>query len=154
MGKRGPRPTPTKLLKARGSWRAKKRKDDAAIESGAPAKPAWLEAEESQWEQLVAELLPIGVITALDQTALALLCAALLDYLKARKTVEEEGITVISEKGAVYQHPAVGIANRAWERVMRACREFGLTPASRAGLKIEPAKKVDDGKARFFKTVG
>lgn len=155
MGKRGPRPTPTPILKARGSWRAKKRAGETPAAPGAPTAPAWLEDEAREtWERLVDELLPLGVVTALDQTALAILCQAVLDYVGARKIVREEGITLVSVKGAIYQHPVVGIANRAWERVLRACKEFGLTPAARAGLKIEKPETKDDGKARFFKTVG
>jgi phage terminase small subunit len=45
MGKRGPQPTPTKILQLRGSWRAKKRPANVSQTPLKSHAPAWLDAE-------------------------------------------------------------------------------------------------------------
>ena len=59
MGKRGPRPTPTAVLRARGSRRADRNPDRLEPEPppGPPECPAWLNADAKVvWDQMVALL--------------------------------------------------------------------------------------------------
>lgn len=145
MGERGPKRRPTELLKGQGSWRGKARdKVEPKPTKGIPRRPTWLRPEAAKyWPELAKVLSEMGVLTLADKTGLALLCEPLADYLMARDVVEaaaeKEGVMFISttEKGNVIQHPAVGVMNKAWERVVKMLREFGLTPASRAGLQVE-----------------
>jgi phage terminase small subunit len=136
MGKRGPQPTPTKILAARGSWRAKVRHDDLELPAGTPRKPAWLKGEAAkEWKRVTAELSKAGVLADIDQTALAQYCAYWAMWL------EEYSATV----------PNPQLMKDYYTACTKLAREFGLTPSSRVGLKAEKPQKADDSKERFFK---
>ena len=160
MGKRGPKPTPTKILKLRGAQHLERRKDEPEPQNGAPVVPKWLsdyqdlgEVARNEWRRLVKLLGGVGVITAWDRTVLAGHCQALQDYLEAREVVSREGMTVTTDKGNTLQHPAVGVMTRAWERVMKTGACLGLSPADRARLNVgKPDAAPADPKQRFFKT--
>lgn len=71
--------------------------------------------------------------------------------------MERQGTTVATENGAVYQHPAVGMRNKAWDQIKSLCKEFYLTPAARVGAKVDGAGKKKkpekvEGKERFFES--
>ena len=76
------------------------------------------------------------VLTAADGDAIAMLCVAFEEWKSADIIVRDEGEICHSEKGGVYQHPAVGIRTNAWKKIVRMLREFGLTPSARAGMKM------------------
>ena len=64
--------------------------------------------------------------------------------LEAGEIVEaaaRDGVKFIAttDKGNVIQHPAVGVRNKAWERVVKLARQFGMTPSARAGMAIANA---------------
>lgn len=151
MGKRGPKPTPTKVLKLRGSNRVNRRKGEPEPPEAVPELPAWAAGCAAEvWAELLAELGAVGVTTSADGTTTAMLAEALGQYLEARREYEQDGPTVTAESGALYQHPAVGRANKAFERFVKLARDFGLTPASRVGLKaVADGKVSDDGRVKF-----
>jgi P27 family predicted phage terminase small subunit len=122
--------------------------------------PAWLdERSRKYWHQISPLLEAAGVLTVLDQIALALLCKAITDYLLACEIVEaaagevkedEQGkqipamrFVTITAQGNLIQHPGVGVMNRAWERVVKLLREFGMTPSARASIHVEGAEPED-----------
>lgn len=82
--------------------------------------------------------------TRVDRLALGMLCDALALYVKASKEIEKDGITV--EERA---NPAGLVQQRAWQRFVRLVKEFGLSPASRAGLSVEEVESGRDAE-RFF----
>ena len=61
-----------------------------------------------------------------DMMAFSMMVRALGDYTAALDIVDREGYTCTSEAGAKYQHPCVGIANKAREAYLKIAREFGL----------------------------
>lgn len=67
----------------------------------------------------------------LDWVALAMLCTSYKDFLDAMEIVEAEGRICTAKTGAKYQHPAVGMMNKARESYMAGCKHFGLSPFSR-----------------------
>ena len=74
MGRRGPPPTPTPILKLRGSWRGNLNRDEPQPEAVAPEKPSWLDRYAAEaWDQLVPILERMRVLTEADGKALTLL---------------------------------------------------------------------------------
>lgn len=142
MGRRGPQPTPTAVLKGRGSWRGETRKDEPEVEVSAPDCPAWVTGPAREhWDELASMLAGMGVMADVHQTALGLLVDALGRYVGLKKVVEKVGETAESSKGGLVVHPAVGEMGRAWDRVLKVCREFGMTPASLSVVKVIGVKK-------------
>lgn len=108
---------------------------------GAPEPPAWLGDKEKEafgmFAQQVAQMK--GVLTLQDQTALAMLAndwVALQRYSKAL------------EAGATYEHkelrkplPEAALYNETAGRLAQMLKQFGLTPASRSKLQVQPQKE-------------
>lgn len=150
MGRRGPPPTPTKVLEARGSWRAKARAGEVAPDPVIPRCPPWVDRDGRRlWREITRSLAEVGLVTKLDRVPMALLVDALTQYLRAKELISTDGaldgkkITHKTGTGSVIQHPAVGIMNKAWERVLKVSLQFGMTPAARAGLKGKEADQSD-----------
>jgi P27 family predicted phage terminase small subunit len=154
MGKRGPQPTPKRILELRGSWRAKERGDNPQPTPGAPPCPTWLDKEaRKEWQRLVPELERMGLLTVVDGAALTCLCTAWAEYIWATKTLEAEGRVVtcggkVVEKpdgtfevlGAqLVPHPAVAMQRSAWKAVKDFAALFGLNPSARTGLHVPTA---------------
>jgi len=150
MGKRGPKPTPTAVLKMRGSWLVNNRSGEPAA-SGVPNPPDWLTGESlAKWNELVPKLVGMGTIGDVDGDVVAAYCEAWGEFVKAKKYIDEHGEIAVTDKGSVYQHPMVGIKNKAVERMGRLGAQFGWSASARTGLKIEAETKKDNGKSRFF----
>jgi phage terminase small subunit len=93
MGTRGPKRTPTKILKMRGSWRANAREGEPIPASKAPPCPRWLteKAERSVWRTLVARLMALGIIGEIDQFALGRYVRLFIQWRKMDDFVKEYG---------------------------------------------------------------
>lgn len=148
MGRRGPKRTPTIILRNRGSWLAGQRRD-ADFPRGAPEPPDWLAGEaRAAWDRLVPMLMERGVLTRADASALACLSIAWGRLAEAEAVIAREGLTVTTITGGVKQHPAVQISAAAWGQVVRGCALFGLDPADRSSVTgAGPPLRDDDALA-------
>lgn len=150
----GRRPLPTAVKKLRGNP-GKRPLDDReprpAKAERTPGAPRWLTEEARQtWRQLTPGLHRTGLLSEVDTMSLGMLCEAYALFIKARQVVADEGILAISINGSVYQHPAIGLMNRARADVYQWGREFGMMPAARSGIVLNPAGEPDDELAEWF----
>lgn len=129
MGRRGTKPTPTAILKLRGSWRAETRDGEPQPEITLPDPPAWLpDKAREHWQDLGQQLVGVGVMSNVHATALATLCQSLADYI--------ETIPM-----------GVGDARfKAFDRLMKALCQFGMTPSSITAVR---ANTQTDKKTTF-----
>lgn len=146
MGKRGPKPKPTALRVFEGDPGnlLGKRKGETQPPSPPepPAPPEWLgDVGRAIWAQVAPTLHRIGCLTESDQKILSLYCEAWEEFFGARKEIEEFGATAYTDKGTCYQHPAVGRKNKAIQRIRQIGGDFGMSPAARVGLNIQPPKQ-------------
>lgn len=150
MGKRGPPKTPTVILKNRGSWRAKTRGGEPDFGTVKTLRrPSWLRKDAAKhWKEIVPHLEAIpGLLSKVDRLAIGMLCDSLAIYIKASKDIEKNGIVIDGRT-----NPATTVQQKAWMRFARLIREFGLSPASRAGLDVKTEEKSDADVSRFFKS--
>ena len=160
MGKRGPRPTPTKELEARGSWRAKTRPDEPDLQplTEVPCCPMWIRRDGRElWKKLAPVLVAGKVLTAADLAGLEAMCSSYGDWRETERLKQKEGRLATGEKGGVYTHPAVNQASEACKRFMKAAADFGATPAARTRIAVDKSPGKDTanaGKERFFKRHG
>jgi len=149
MAKRGPKPTPTKILRLRGSRLADNRHDENMGEYVRPEMPEYLTGlAKTEWERIVPKLENMGLLAEVDQTMLALYCTVFAEWREADSLVESP--VIMTTNGNKIQHPAQSIRTNAWERLKKVCAEFGMSPAARTGLAILPKVKKEDDKGRFF----
>lgn len=148
MGKRGPKPKPTALRVFEGDPGRLLGKRAGEMQAAAPVvlpdPPDWLgEIGKQVWAKVAPVLYRIGCLTENDLNALALYCEAWEEFFDARKEIETCGPTAYTDKGTCYQHPAVGRKNKAIQRIRQFGGDFGMSPAARVGLHIQPAKQVN-----------
>lgn len=98
----------------------------------------------ARWEYTLKQLSEVpGMLSLVDRDLLEQYCLAWQDYYDARETVNREGMTCYSEKGAAYQHPMLGVMNTKTRIIMDIGKKFCLTPCDRVGKQFG-AKKDDD----------
>lgn len=153
MGTRGPQPTPTNVLKLRGSWLVNGRNGEPTPQLGVPDCPDWVsEKARPYWQQIAEQLSGMGVLALSDQLPMGLLCDALAMYVAAKQEVADDGLSQMGSRGGKVLNPAVRAMNTAWEQVLKASRELGLSPAARTRLRsVAEEGGTDNGAAKFFR---
>lgn len=139
VGVRGRTPLPDALKEAQGTLKKSRVNHAQArfdVPKDSPKPPTTLNLYGKRlWKEMLPKLIETGLYTEGDHQAFELLCMAYGDLIQARKDLKESGTIVVTEKGTVYQHPNVGIANQAWNRCKLMLGQFGLTPAERTRVK-------------------
>lgn len=155
MGRSGPAPTPTNILKLRGSWRGELNRNEPRPKAARPKCPKWIDSYAKQaWRQLVPQLESLGVLTLLDKHALVVLCQTWARWKKAEEFIQQHGETypVRDDKGDVRymkRFPEVATAEACARTLNRYFAEFGLTPSARSRITVtEPSSS--DPKSRFL----
>jgi P27 family predicted phage terminase small subunit len=155
MGARGPKPKPSHIKLMEGTYRKDRvPKNEPRPKARAPSCPAWLSAEgKAEWKRQVGELSELGLLSTLDRGALTVVCEAWSDFMEASKLVDKHGRISVTDNGNVIQHPAVGMKNKAAQLYLKACSEFGMTPAARTRVEAAAPEKEEPGdEERFFGT--
>jgi P27 family predicted phage terminase small subunit len=140
MGKRGPRPTPTAILRLRGSRRAELRGEEIEPNMTEPVCPDWLdEPAKACWGQLIPDLQEMGVLAHIDGNALARYCAIWVHWVAAQKFIQQNGPTYVAREidgvtRLVKPWPQVAQMSCWNEQLRRLESEFGMSPAARAGV--------------------
>jgi P27 family predicted phage terminase small subunit len=163
MGSRGPKPTPTKVLKLRGSWLATTRHGEPQPTVELPPCPAWLDPlSKSLFRTLAKQLVELGILTRIDRQALARYCVLSIRWRKMEQFIQSHGevCAIYSEPDEDGQrvllkidlYPQVRLASTLATELLRIENHFGLTPSARTALQVEKAPHADhDQKAKFFR---
>ncbi len=150
MGRRGPAPTPSRILELRGSWRAGKRGNEPRPPVEAPSCPTWLSREaRAEWKRIVPALSGMGILAKADRACLTAHCVAWARLVMAARQIEAEGLTYKSDSGQIKKHPLAAIAHEAAAEVRAFAAEFGLSPAGRARIHVT-APEPEDALTRFL----
>ena len=113
--------------------------------------PENLEPEARQYMQNVLQMLEDnGIIEDVDDAALQMLAYNYSTFIKASKIVEEQGLTVTSDRGNIAEHPAVKIGRDAQSQALKVMAEFGLTAKARCKLPKLNASDADDSPLETF----
>ena len=143
MGKRGPAPKPSKVLKLLGSGSIGTRTELPATGKKPPC-PTWLSREaKAEWKRITPKLEELGIIDEVDRAALACYCETWNQFFKAIKTLRKEGETFTTPAGYIQQHPSVAILNAARAALIKYASQFGLTPSGRVGLMQKETENLD-----------
>lgn len=146
MGRRGPKPDPAAKKKARGNPGKRPLKPEPNFGGSVGDPPDHLdEVARAKWHELVeiAKATP-GLLQRSDRDHLALYCETWSDYLAACREVEAFGYTVMTESGSVYQHPSVGIRNKARATLRQLGADMGLNPSARSNVQVAGDVQQDD----------
>jgi P27 family predicted phage terminase small subunit len=133
------------VLRLRGSWRADTREGEPIPEPGVPPCPDWLDEDARVvWNEVAPQLDRMGVLGHIDQRTLGRYCDTWGHWYRARDFIKRHGDTypLKDESGRtkyLQQFPQVAIANKLATQLTRLEQEFGMTPASRTRIQVNPA---------------
>ena len=123
-----------------------------------PVPPAHLDAYAlDEWNRITPELDAIGMLTAIDGTALAGYCVCVSRWRQAEEAIQRmkkrdaltSALMIKTTNGNAIQNPLIGVANRAMLMAIRFAGEFGMSPAARARLSdILPDNDGNTGKGK------
>lgn len=147
----GRKPTPTTILKLRGSRWAKGRDQEPQPAMKRPLCPAWLSTEaKAVWRRVVPVLHGLGLASTIDGLPLTRYC-----QLYGRwQQIEIWLATHVGEKGYAQSSFA---ANSLQKELAQIEQNFGMSPQARAGLGIALGKAHGQAQAaeqddrRFFR---
>lgn len=83
------------------------------------------------------------ILTSLDKSAMELLVNTFDLYIKSKERVHKEGLTIISPRGELKNHPCVKTMMDAQVQLDKLMDKFGLNPKAR--------KEIHKPKEREFK---
>jgi P27 family predicted phage terminase small subunit len=138
MGKRGPAPKPTALRILHGD-------DKGRINTNEPrpldipiTKPTWLsEYAEEEWDRLAPHFVAMGTFKATDETALAFYCEAVARGRKLIEVVSRTPPLIKGREDTLVKNPSYSQVAVVEHSIRLLAREFGLTPAARAGIRVD-----------------
>ena len=153
---RGPLPTPSSILRMRGSWRGR-RKGEPQPKAGVPTRPRWLsDPAKALWSKVMSILGPVpGLLTEVDVFALGRYCEAFADWLRCLEQVRRLGEGVVKPEGKsfkVIRFPHASYRLKYEALLDRLEGKFGMSPADRARIRLdtEGTPRAGDDRERFF----
>lgn len=108
------------------------------IAPGIPPCPEHLgELARAEWDRITPDLLTAQLINPLYMAVLAVYCDAWGEYVLARQMIKAPedqggGYMVKTPNGYSVQSQWLAVMNKAFERMMKAAAEMGLTPSAMA----------------------
>lgn len=133
---------PQAMKDARGTSRPDRTNPDAPVVRVAPPpRPTFLDSDPQAaelYDVAVNTLMKMQVVGEPDSLALSLLADQLSSYLKMRKVVEEEGLTILSAQGVQKTHPLLQQMNTAYGNIYKMLIQYGLTAATRQNVSSAP----------------
>jgi len=87
------------------------------------------------WDALVPRLVEHGIVTALDQGALAMYCSLWVTWRELERVVARDGFTIPRRAGPAI-HPALKGSMEVLTQLRLLGAELGLSPAARSRLRL------------------
>lgn len=151
----GPPPTPTALKVLRGNpGKRRLNADEPAPPPASLEPPAWLRGDPIAlriWREEAPRLQVLGLLGTIDRLLFAALCERAALYQRTARTLRRTMGLIQPTRGGDVARPEVYISRSALEGLRRLAASFGMTPADRARLMVEPptsaAKKSAKAKA-------
>lgn len=141
---------PSESHKKRGTFRPD-RHATAPLPIEVPEMPLDLPPlAQAVWKNVTTKLFAAGLIADIDQVAVRMLAESVWLYQEAHDDIIAKGLIVTTTNGNIQQNPAVGIRNKAWEQIVKLCRQFGMTPSARTGLPAGVVAEEDDAESAII----
>lgn len=98
----------------------------------------------AEWSRVIKLMRSMGTADELDRQSLYVYCEAFQEFDMLVKRCAKEDHVTISEKGLPYQNPIVGMKNKASERLLKASKEFAMTPLTRSKMGVMEQEAEDE----------
>jgi P27 family predicted phage terminase small subunit len=151
---RPPKPTSLKLVTGNPGKRAldKGEPDPDYLVDLTP--PAHLSAEAAAvWSEVAPKLRKARLLTEVDTVQLEMLCVSVANYRTATAQVGDRMVYTNPGNGAKSTSPWAIIQSMAFKQVSACLTKFGMSPADRARVTVNPQGGLfDDPADAFFKS--
>lgn len=140
MSTPGPKPAPAVVRQLRGNTSHRPTPTgEIYLPASIPDPPEYLSKEALPfWLETAQKLELMGVMTEVDQQALALLAEHQATFWEANEEIRKWGMIVKVGKNDYWQqNPFLAVMNKAEKQIRDLLAEFGLTPSSRT--RVRPA---------------
>lgn len=139
MGRRGPIPTPTARLEARGSRHTYTRRGEPRPPVVAPLRPSWLDPmAAAAWDEVVRYLVGAGVAAELDGLALAVWCETWARWRRCGDLLARLGPTMETRAG-----PRVRPEARLEVRLAGELRQWGARFGLGRSMPVQLARAIE-----------
>lgn len=127
---------PNEIHKLVGGFRDDRHGDSMEAPATDAVIPRWVrDSTREQWNEITDLLRGLGMLSDAYTPGMALLADALADLVRYSKIADVTDPVIPTDKGNLIQHPIFSLKNAAWLRVIKAAREFGLTPSAITTVK-------------------
>jgi P27 family predicted phage terminase small subunit len=113
------------------------------------------EVAKAKWNEILPLLQAVKVMTRADVEALARYCDTYEWWISTRAVLKKDGDTypILNDAGEIKyiaQRPEVSIAHKLAAQLRQLESDFGLSPAARSSLKVEPDAKEESVLSKFL----
>jgi P27 family predicted phage terminase small subunit len=138
---RGRRPKPNELKRLAGNPGRRPLNDAEPQPRGRARCPAHLSPNaKREWRRIAPELDRLGLLTSIDQAALAAYCSCYGLAIEAEKEISELGVIIIDERNRALKNPACNVLRDAFATMRLMEQEFGMTPSARSRIHVAAPK--------------
>lgn len=97
--------------------------------------PEWMERRaQDMWRHLIPELLKEKILCVTDLHNVEAFCVSYDKWRMSEEAVQQHGILIHTESGAVIKNPALTAANEALRQIASFGAQLGLDPSSRSRI--------------------
>jgi P27 family predicted phage terminase small subunit len=140
MAGRPPKPSALKLIEGNKGKRApNKQEPDPAYLNDLSA-PEWMpDGARKVWDEIVPHLRLARMLSTVDVPMLAMGCCSIDEYRQASKLADKR-LLVKGQNDAGFPtlNPALIIKSMAFKQAMAVFQQFGMSPAARTRIAIQP----------------
>lgn len=149
MRGRKPKPTFLKLITGNPGKRPLN-ENEPRPRLALPSVPPHLTDEAKvEWGRVANELYDLGMLTHLDRAVLASYCQYYASWCKYTEASERAPL-VKGSKGQPALSPYVKLANQAYQNMLKAAVELGITPSARSRVSAIPPQDKQDPATKYF----
>lgn len=149
----GRKPRPNHLKALEGVRESRLNRDEPIPGEQAVVPPVELPEDAlAVWRRLAPDLIAKRVMTAWDVDLFGAFCCEVALYHRAWAEVEANGTNIDRPRSGPVVSPAFRVAQSCLDAARSLAASYGLTPADRARLKIEPnSSDLNSLAARFIR---
>lgn len=142
---KGRKPKPSELKRLSGNpGRRPIEEHVPRLRHGMPECPPHLDAAAKvEWKRISVQLMAVGLLTKVDRAALAAYCQTYSRWAEAEGMIKAHGILVKGMGGFPLPNPALRIADRAMDQMLKFLTEFGMSPSSRSRVTAAHEGQLD-----------
>lgn len=140
MAGRPPKPSALKLVEGNKGKRALNKQEPDPEYLNDLSAPEWLPDDAKKvWDDIVPHLRNARMLSTVDVPMLAMGCCAISEYRQAAKLADKRLLVKgANDTGFPTINPALVVKSMAFKQAMAVFMQFGMSPAARTRIAIQP----------------